>query len=1121
MKSKHTWRLGLTLGSRTLGWTALDLDQAGRPASLLDMGVRVFSDGRDPQTRESNARARRAARGERRNRDRYHQRREKFLRQLIELGLLPSSPPERHRLEQLDPWILRARALAEPLELHEVGRALLHLQQRRGFQSTRLAEGRGHDGGKIAAGAAAARQMMADQAAVTLGELKGRPRAEVQEANRHLPEGQRRAMPPARVQITGDGAKIAYDYHPLRSMIADEFEALWSAQAPYHPIAMSAAAHEKLRETLFFQRPLKPQQVGRCLFETEEECAPTALPSAQRLAIYQELNALRVALPAEQQRSLTPDERDKLAEIAVSKPKISLPSMRRALGLPKTAQFSIEASGRTYLPGDTTHDAITANRKTGTGNWEGWVELTFAQREALAEILLGRPAPGKATPAMTRVTHQKVIARVAKGLGLSEKSVRHLLEAQDDEALIEFLRTRFGLEADAASCIARLQLAYGHQRVSRTACAKILTCLIEPDEAGNLRSFEEATLAAGYSSPSFMRSGEKYALLPYYGEVLERSVAFGSGDPADNAETRFGKVFNPTVHVSFNQLRRVVNALTERFGPPSQIILQLSHDLPLGAKSIKKLEARRKASRAKIEKLALTLNSLGQANTYHNRLKLRLWDEVEAMGSRCPLTGQRLSQDMLWSGDLEAGYILPYTRTLDDSLDNKMLALREANLRKAQRSPWEALELGIFDKETLKETINALPAAKAWRFGPDAMQRSSIDELASLDLQLRDRRRVARMAAQYLGCLGADVRTVNGRLTGDLRYLWSLNGVMTDMNQASPDDEGEPTKRHLHDHRRHAIDAFVVAMTDEQIAGSAAQAASTSKAHSAAVTTGSQHLLAEVSSPFEGYLNAVAQTANRMIVSHKPDHGTQGRLHEETNYGVVRTQSGDTRLVTRKLLEDLSLQEIRSIGDDRIRREVLAETDGLGDKDRRQALIDYSQRMGHKRVRVHKVQADFERIEHGPDGKGNMHARNVIARENHCMDIVETPDGEWHCFAVTRFLTHKHKVKDAWKRLWTARFPDGRLIMRVHNNDLILLVREGEERVMRVVRLNPAAKRFFLAETHEAGNLEERHNHPNDHFRWDFAHVGKLKSRRARLVRVGADGQLVDPGFSDQSGQTH
>ena len=83
------YRLGLDLGTNSIGWAAIRLDDKGEPCGILDMGVRVFPDGRDAKSKESNAVTRRLARGARRRRDRYQKRRADLLRRLTHYGLMP------------------------------------------------------------------------------------------------------------------------------------------------------------------------------------------------------------------------------------------------------------------------------------------------------------------------------------------------------------------------------------------------------------------------------------------------------------------------------------------------------------------------------------------------------------------------------------------------------------------------------------------------------------------------------------------------------------------------------------------------------------------------------------------------------------------------------------------------------------------------------------------------------------------------------------------------------------------------------------------------------------------------------------------------------------------------
>ena len=128
------YRLGIDMGTNSIGWAAVKIDNRGEPCGVLDMGVRIFPDGRDEQSKTSNTVERRVARGQRRRRDRYLGRRDHLIRKLIEYGLMPADSDTRKKLEQLDPYALRAAALDETLAPHELGRALFHLDQRRGFQ---------------------------------------------------------------------------------------------------------------------------------------------------------------------------------------------------------------------------------------------------------------------------------------------------------------------------------------------------------------------------------------------------------------------------------------------------------------------------------------------------------------------------------------------------------------------------------------------------------------------------------------------------------------------------------------------------------------------------------------------------------------------------------------------------------------------------------------------------------------------------------------------------------------------------------------------------------------------------------------------------------------------------
>jgi len=103
----RAYRLGLDLGSNSIGWFMVMLDTTEsrrKPVSLGPGGVRVFPDGRDPQSGSSNAVDRRTARGMRRRRDRLLARQKALMAALIEHGLMPKEEYQRKALEALDPY---------------------------------------------------------------------------------------------------------------------------------------------------------------------------------------------------------------------------------------------------------------------------------------------------------------------------------------------------------------------------------------------------------------------------------------------------------------------------------------------------------------------------------------------------------------------------------------------------------------------------------------------------------------------------------------------------------------------------------------------------------------------------------------------------------------------------------------------------------------------------------------------------------------------------------------------------------------------------------------------------------------------------------------------------------
>ena len=958
------WRLGLDIGTNSIGWAALCLAEADEdpddpPFSaangLLGAGIRIFTDGRNPKDRQSLAVARRLPRQQRKRRDRYLLRRSEFMGKLIAHGLMPVEEAARKALEKIDPWTLRVRGLDEKLSLHEFGRALFHLQQRRGFKSNRKQDkGDDDESGKIRSAARRVRDAMTEQGARTLGEFLARPRVENPVAQHDHP---------VRARLKGSGAKAVYDFYPTRDLIEAEFDALWAAQASFHgEVALSDAARLDLLDTLLFQRPLKPQPVGKCTLEPGDERAPRALPSAQKLRIYQEINNLTVRLPGESARKLTLEERDRLVARALGTAKLTFNGARKVLKLPQEARFNLESEKRKHLDGDKTAAALAAAKCWGPT----WRDLPPDTAEAVVE---------------------------------------RLIEEENEEKLIAWLRDEYGLSETAALAVSNARLPDGHGNLGRQATEKVLRAL-----TSGVVTYDQAVRTAGYLSHSDLDfDGEIFdRKLPYYGRVLERHVAFGSGEPADIEEKRYGKIANPTVHVALNQVRRVVKSLMERHGPPSEITVETARDLPLSAKRKSDLERTQRENKEANDKRRKELERLSQADTYDNRMRLRLWEELnpeDPLDRRCPYTGEQIGIKRLFTDEVEIEHILPFSRTLDDSAANKTVSLRRGNRLKGTRTPYEAFSASPedYDWNTIKGLAANLPNNKSWRFGPDAMERYDTLERDFLARHLNDTRYISRMVREYLRRTGADVWVTPGHLTSSLRWAWGLDSVLRDHNLS---EAADPIKNR-NDHRHHAIDAVVIGLTDRWLLQHVATVAGRAEERF------DKRYLADIEDPWPHFRETVRDVVTAAIISHKPDHSVQGALHNDTAYGIVEGEDkhGRSLVVHRKPLDSMKkVAELDGIRNPIIRKHLKSETDGLTGKDFTRALVAAGEAMSPpvRKVRILETLGVIA-IPSGTEAPYKAYKGDA----NYCYDIFANAKGKWTGTVISRFDANQKGEKSA------------------------------------------------------------------------------------------------------------
>jgi len=1068
----RAYRLGLDLGSNSIGWFMVMLDTTEsrrKPVSLGPGGVRVFPDRRDRHSGSSNAVDRRAARGMRRRRDRLLARQKALIAALTEHGLMPTEENQRKALEALDPYELRSAALNEPLPLHHLGRAIFHLAQRRGFLSNRKAERKDDEKGAIKEAAAKLRKEMEKVSARTLGEyLWARHR-------------QRKSV---RARNIATGSKADYEFYPTRALIEAEFNAIWEAQAAHHP--MNREARDAIHRTIFFQRPLKQPPVGKCSldpatqpFELDPEGyrVSWAHPLAQRFRILQEVRNLDVGETGGPRRRLTKEEGDTIALALLQNDKVSFDKMRVLLKLPAEARFNLESERRTELKGDETAE---------------------------------------------RLAHRSRFSKAWRNFSLDRQCtiVERLLAGADEEALVDWLQTECKIERAVAEEITDAPLPESHCRLGLRAIRKLLPHM----DAG--LNYPDAAKAAGFDH-SKQPTGEMLGRLPYYGRWLPDAV-LGSGDPRDLKEAQFGRFPNPTVHIGLGQLRRIVNDLIDDWGEPTEIVIEFTRSLKLSPDEKKDLLREQRQNQAKnAERIAKLRETLGQAEfdpSPRDLLKVRLWEELnprDPLDRKCPFTGETIGLKRLMSHEVEIEHLIPYQLGLDDSPANKTVCLAEANRAKGRLTPFQAFSssptiAGIhYDWEAIIQRATALPRNKRWRFDPDAHEKYK--EMGGfLGRQLNETGWLARVAKQYLSavCDPNAIWVVPGRLTATLRRQWGLNSLLPDHNYGGVQERDETFRaatdelefsgvKNRTDHRHHSIDALVVAMTDRSLLQRMAS------------SYDDRRDKIDVQEPWQGFRDQVKSRLNQMTVSYKPDHGRQGKLHEDTAYGLVKEPEKEgANLVRRKDLVALTENEIDMIRDRRLRDMVRGHVTKAREAgvDLASALRSFRDNVrdphianGLRRVRLLKVEDSEYLVPIANRSDGTVY-KTYSAGENFCVEMYEMPDGRWRGEAIRRFDANQSSYQPRWRKL----HPDASFVMRVHKGDLLSLDHDGKRQVMVVHRLDAAAGRFKLAAHNETGKLDRRHAAANDidPFRWLMASYGTLKKAGAERVRVDPLGRI-------------
>jgi len=1076
--------LGIDLGAHSLGWAVLPLDPGGNPCGIERVGVRTFEAGVEASYDEmmrgkqkSKAANRRSKRGPRRQFWRRAWRRYKVMKCLIAHGLLrdpgqldirkpaeqdrfikdiddelrkrlrpAKDDPRRQLWEQVWPYELRASALARKLDPLELGRAFYHLAQRRGFLSNRKTD---------------APDAEEDQPKKPRKRKKDTAREAANPVDRAEQDGKddpkkvkaaidklSQDMQAARVRTLGEF--FARHVNPeerrirqrwtSRAMYQTEFDAICDAQSAYYPgLAEKGDFRSELHDAIFFQRPLKPcgHLVGHCDLEPDRKRALQAIPLAQEFRLLQKLNDLTVLEPGKNQhRSLTPPEREDLLDALSTQGEMTFKEIRKLLKFvePKVNketeeieqighQFRHEAGGEEKLPGDRTASKILACEKKASGIAQRWHDMSDGREEL----------------------------------------VLALVNFENNEALAENLIERFDFSPDQATALSKIRLEESRCSLSRRAMERLLPLM---RRGIHFKSAEKEV----YGSAVERRT----AVLDFLPRLLatdQEHVPLTADRPAFKKRRDLP---NPAVARALAELRKVVNAIIRRHKKkPTRIHVELAREAkktPLRREIAWKNNRLRQDERVAAENAIKMCKEIGISEPRPD--DILKWLLAVECNWTCPYTGEKSGtitpKSLFSSPQFDIEHIVPLSLSRDNSFDNLTLCDAEYNRNIKRKQIPYAVESGNAERwqqilERVKRfkrqkravrnpnrkaknrvIVEDRPNSKHERFAwtPEQVKEFYGDEFTPR--QLTDAQYASKLAAEYLGMLYGGVidetgkrrvQVSSGAVTATLRAEWNLNGVIPSLpdspsHKALGDIRRDEKLRT--DHRHHAIDAIVIALSSPKAVKELSDAAR--KVEQAELrrqdirdSQGKRRTrYAEMDPPWgtkESFATHIRSAIAEITISRRPEHKIQGPFHAETNYSREINQNGVTTRRQRIKVTDLSARDIEgdAIADPTVRKAIRDKWRELGGGEPKKvfAIAENHPRLparpGRQSPTIHTVRINVSvspiTVGHGSRQRFVVSGKDTL----HHTLIVEVKDRRgrpvWKDRPVDRLTTHRRLAR--------------------------------------------------------------------------------------------------------------
>jgi CRISPR-associated endonuclease Csn1 len=800
--------LGLDLGVTSIGWAIVSEDDK-RERKIVDMGSRIIPLSADDKDEFSKGNAisknqnRTTKRTQRKGYDRYQLRRKDLKELLSKQGMFPTD--ELMKLSSLKLYGLRDKALSEKIELQELGRVLYHLNQKRGYKSSRSDANLDKKDTDYVSEVKGRHEMIKD-AGQTIGQYFY---AELQKDEFY---------------------RIKQQVFP-REAYVEEFNAICARQKKEHPILTDELIKTFRDEVIYYQRKLKSQKglVSICEFEGEYRkdikgktlfTGPKVSPKSSALfqvcKIWETINTITLKNKRGEVYCISDAQKKELFNYLDSNEKLSQVELFKTLGLKREDGWYGNKQIAKGLQGNLTKAAILNNLK----GFEHLLLFDLKVEQADDEVFLVDKKSGEVIESNTK----KIIAKDFEEQPFYQlwHTIYSIADAED---CTKTLQSKFKLPKDIADKLSSLDFtksAFGNK--SAKAMRKILPYLMDGFVYSDACSF------AGYNHSNSLTKDEN----------LKRELLDSIPNLSKNS------LRQPIVEKILNQLINVINAIIEKHGRPDEIRIELARELKQSKdernETFTNLTKRERENEGIRKRIETEYGKYGMRATRNTVIKWRLFHEINndesKVNATCIYCGQSFGiTDALKGSNVDIEHIIPKSRLFDDSQSNKTLTHRKCNEDKGDRTAYDFMKgkSDVAFKEYL-ETVEILYKNRIIGKGKRDKLLMPGDKipLDFIERQLRETQYIAKKAKEILEQVCYNVWSTSGNVTEYLRRIWGWGDVL--MNLQLPKyaelgltewrewetNDGQKHKQEVikdwtkrDDHRHHAIDALTIACTKQ------------------------------------------------------------------------------------------------------------------------------------------------------------------------------------------------------------------------------------------------------------------------------------------------------------------